>query len=65
MLGIWWSIEELVGREEFDKIRTTVMTALIDGSMCGEFWRHDWEDDWTFGIRGEQSKKQYLQSLKS
>jgi hypothetical protein len=64
MIGVWWSIEELIGRDGLKEIQASVTTALIDGSICGVFWRHDWEDDWTFGIRGEQSKKEYLNSVK-
>lgn len=64
ILGVWWSIEKLIGRDGLKEIQADVINILILGSMCGVFWRHDWEDDCTFGIPGEQSKKEYLESVK-
>ena len=64
MLGVWWSLEELLGKDGLNNIQADVTNILVLGSMCGVFWRHDWSDDWTFGIRGEQSKKEYLDSVK-
>jgi len=66
LLGIWVKARELMGDEAYKKARTDITNITMCLNLAGKLWRHELphHEDLIFGIRGEQSKKEYLERIK-